>query len=98
MSSPGSNIQTIHGTVSSKNGQFQILACARTSGKPTTPTSASEHIGMDSTLAGGMDICSTSVPYTDFATHSTDYKELFYSNPGLALLGLLTDHYHHEWL
>ena len=37
----------------------------KTSGKPTTPSSAGVYIGMLATTSGGIEICSTSMQYID---------------------------------
>ena len=59
MPSRSGSIQTTNGIVSGKAGEFDILVCTGLSGKPTAPSSACVFIGMDSTTAGGIEICST---------------------------------------
>lgn len=62
----------MHVTANSKHVQFNSstltthgIACAGTSGKPTTPTFAGVYLGMGSTLAGGIEICCSSVQYIE---------------------------------
>ena len=45
-----------------------------TSGKPSTPPSAVVHVGMDSTSAGGIEICSSSMQYVDYSSLYSEFK------------------------
>ena len=42
------------------------IGCQCANGKPTTPTTAGVHMGIDSASAGGLEICSSSIQYIDF--------------------------------
>ena len=73
ISSTSGNIQTLQGTVSGKNGSFQTLSITGTP-KMAQPTDPGVYIGLDSTSAGGIEICASSLQYIDFTIPLTDYK------------------------
>ena len=43
-------------------------------GKPTAPSPVGVHLGTDTAAAGGIDICSTIMPYIDITCHNGDFN------------------------
>ena len=60
--------KTAVGIINCNNGSFTGT------GKPTTPTAAGVFIGLDTTAAAGIELCSTSLQYVDFTVPSSEFK------------------------
>ena len=66
---------TAVGNINGKTG-----SCTGT-GKPLAPTAAGVYMGLDTTAADGIEICSSSIQYIDFTIPSSDYKRrMTYNN------------------
>ena len=50
------------------------ISCTGSGTKPTQPSAASVYLGLDSSAAGGMEICCSTLPYIDFTTIGPDFK------------------------
>ena len=59
---------TATGNITGKTGLFTGT------GKPIAPTAAGVYIGLDTTTAGGIEICSSTQQYIDFTIPSSDFK------------------------
>ena len=67
-------------TLNSTTLSTNVISCTGT-GKPTAPTAAGVYIGLATTAAAGIELCSTSSQYIDFTIASSDYKgRMIYSN------------------
>ena len=69
-------------TLNSTTLSTNAIACTGT-GKATAPTTAGVYIGLDTSAAGGIEICAGSLQYIDFTvpTPTTDYRgRMMYNN------------------
>ena len=53
------------------------ISCTGSGTKPTQPSAAGVYLGLDSSAAGGMEICCSTLRYIDFTTIGTDFKGRF---------------------
>ena len=51
-----------------------LISCTGSGTKPTKPSAAGVYLGLDSSAAGGMEICCSTSRYIDFTTIGTDFK------------------------
>ena len=58
------------------------ISCTGTGTKQLSPTAAGVYLGLDTSAAGGMEICCSSSPYIDFTTISNDFKGRIIYNHG----------------
>ena len=58
------------------------ISCIGTSTKQLSPTAAGVYLGLDTSAAGGMEICCSSSPYVDFKTISNDFKGMIIYSHG----------------
>ena len=58
------------------------ISCTGTGTKQLSPTAAGVYLGLDTSAAGGMEICCSSSPYVDFKTISNDFKGMIIYSHG----------------